>query len=179
MLEQRIQQQIFESADLLYQAADALARPVAEAVQALVGSLTGGGKLLVSGEPLASHFASLCVNGFERDRPPLAAMALPAGESMAAVRALGQPGDVLLLLVASDDAEPACRAVIEAAHEKEMLVVAIAGPRPAWQDALSETDVCILAPFERVPRRTELQLLMLHMLADAVDLQLMGELDPI
>ena len=34
MLEQRIQQQFFESADLKYQSAETLARPVAEAAQA-------------------------------------------------------------------------------------------------------------------------------------------------
>jgi len=49
MLEQRIQQQFFDSADLKYQAAEALARPIAEAVQAVLGCITGGGKVLVCG----------------------------------------------------------------------------------------------------------------------------------
>lgn len=177
MIEQRIQQQFFESADLLYQAAEALARPLADAAQTLLGSLTGGGKLLVTGGPLAVHFVALCVQGFERERPPLAALALPADGAAAPIRALGQPGDVLLLI--ESDAPPAVwRAAVEAAHEKELTVVALSGPQPAWRDALSETDVLIAAPHERAPRKTELQLLMLHTLADAVDLQLMGELDP-
>ncbi|MBF6857772.1 phosphoheptose isomerase, partial [Acinetobacter baumannii] len=46
MLEQRIQQQFFESADLKYQAAEALARPIADAVHAIIGCLTAGGKVL-------------------------------------------------------------------------------------------------------------------------------------
>ena len=36
MLEQRIQQQFFEGADLQYQTAEALARPIAEAANAMV-----------------------------------------------------------------------------------------------------------------------------------------------
>ena len=49
MLEQRIQQQFFESADLKYQSAEVLSRPIADAVGALVGCITAGGKVLVCG----------------------------------------------------------------------------------------------------------------------------------
>ena len=45
MLEQRIQQQFFESADLISQSADALSRPIAQAVAALLGCITAGGKV--------------------------------------------------------------------------------------------------------------------------------------
>jgi len=99
MLEQRIQQQFFESADLKYQSAETLARPVAEAAQALLGAITGGGKVLVfaagAASSLAPHFAQLLVGRYERERPPLAALALGA-QAAQQVRALGLPGDVLL-----------------------------------------------------------------------------------
>ena len=49
MLEQRIQQQFFDSADLKYQCAEALAKPIAEAVAALMGCITAGGKVLACG----------------------------------------------------------------------------------------------------------------------------------
>jgi len=75
MLEQRIQQQFFDSADLLYQVAEPLARPLADALAAIVGSITSGGKLLLAGSALAPHAAALFVEGFERERPPLAALA--------------------------------------------------------------------------------------------------------
>ena len=42
MLEQRIQQQFFDSADLKYQSAEVLARHLAEAASALYGAITGG-----------------------------------------------------------------------------------------------------------------------------------------
>lgn len=177
MLEQRIQQQFFESADLLYQAAETLARPLADAAQTLLGCLTAGGKLLVGGGQAAQSFAALCVAGFERERPPLAALALPAGPFALGVRALGLPGDVLLLI---DDGAGGADAgeAVAAAHDKEMTVVALAGADPPFRKALTETDVLIAVPHERAARVRELQLLALHALADAVDLQLMGERDP-
>lgn len=175
MLEQRIQQQFFDSADLLYQVAEPLARPLADALQAIVGSITSGGKLLIAGSALAPHAAALFVEGFERERPPLAAVAL-AGDPTP-LRALGLPGDVLLLL---DDrlTEAAALAWVEAAHGKDMSVVALTGAAPGWRTALAETDVLVAVPHERASRVRELHLLMLHALADALDLQLMGEQDP-
>ena len=69
MLEQRIQQQFFESADLQYQAAEVLARPIAEATAALLAALTGGGKVMVcgsgAGAALAPHLARLFAGRFE------------------------------------------------------------------------------------------------------------------
>jgi D-sedoheptulose 7-phosphate isomerase len=178
MLEARLQQQFFESADLLYQAAEPLSRPVGEAVQALMGSLTGGGKLLVAGGPLAGHFARLCVDGFERARPPLAAIALAADEVARGIAALGLPGDSLLLV---DDGLPAPLAaeVVAAAHDKDMVVVGLSGHAPGWRDTLTETDVLIAVPHERPARVRELQLMVLHALAEGVDLQLLGELDAV
>ena len=83
MLEQRIQQHFIDAADLQYQAAQALAAPIAAAVQAVVACLTGGGKVLACGlgasAAAAQQFAALCVAGFERERPELAALALVRG----------------------------------------------------------------------------------------------------
>jgi D-sedoheptulose 7-phosphate isomerase len=80
MLEQRIQQQFFDAADLNYRSAESLARPIAEASQAIVGVLTAGGKLLVCGIGSAAALASLCaaqlMGRFERERPGLAVIAL-------------------------------------------------------------------------------------------------------
>ena len=63
MLEQRIQQQFFESADLQYQTAESLARPIADAAQALIGCVTaGGGGWLVTqptSQPAAKRISSL------------------------------------------------------------------------------------------------------------------------
>jgi D-sedoheptulose 7-phosphate isomerase len=180
MLEQRIQQQFFESADLLSQTADPLSRPIAQAAQALVGCITAGGKVLFVGAALARHAAALLVGRFERERPPLAALALgSAGEPvLAQLQALGAPGDVLVALGAAPDAVAALVPCVRAAKDKDMIVVALTGLDAAGLDkVLAETDVHIAVPHERAARVREVQLLTLHCLADAVDLQLMGEQD--
>jgi D-sedoheptulose 7-phosphate isomerase len=179
MLEQRITQQFFDSADLQYRSAELLARPIADAAAALQSAFTSGGKVLVCGSgagvPLARHLARLFTGRFERERPPLAALALgrePAQE----VRALGLPGDVLLYI---DDGEGHSSKVISAAQGKDMTIVVLAGRgAAAFSELLTDTDVLVAVPHERGPRVAELQLLVLHCLCDAVDFQLMGDLEP-
>jgi D-sedoheptulose 7-phosphate isomerase len=193
MLEQRIQQQFFDSADLQYQSAESLTRPIADAVQALVACITAGGKLMVcgtgGGAALAEVFVAAFVGRFERERPGLAALTLPAPPTLAGVtgaeqvlarqvQALGMPGDLLLLVDAAADAA-ALVAAAQAARDKDMTVLALTGRGGgALGAALDETDVLIAVPHERAARVLETQLLVLHCLCDAVDLQLMGEQDP-
>lgn len=182
MLEQRIQQQFYEAADLYNLAAQDLARPLALAAELLAACITAGGKLIVagsqSGQTLAPLMAQALAGRFERERPPLAALALrdEAGASLAQqLSALGQPGDLLLLL---DGGGPA-HALLEAttaAHAAELsLVVLSSASRSVWHESLADTDLLLALPHERAARVTELQLLLLHALCDAVDLQLMGE----
>lgn len=179
MLEQRIQQQFFESADLLSQTAEALSKPIADASQTLLGCITAGGKVMLCGSGaaavLAQHGAASMVGRFERERPGLAALAV-AGEAQ--VQALGAPGDVLL---AFSVAAPATglSAVVQAAQGKDMTVIALTG-----RDArdllaqLGETDVHIAVPSDRAARILELQTVVLHCLCDALDMQLLGEQEP-
>ena len=174
MLEQRIQQQFFEGADLQYQIAEALARPIAEVVSAL----TAGGKLLLCGQGsgawLAQHGAALMVGRLERERPPLAALTvLPEPR---AIQALGLPGDLLLLVDPAAGDLDASMAAVRAAQGKDMTVVLLVGSSGAGlRETLAETDVLITVPHERASRVLEAQLLVLHALADAVDVQLMGD----
>jgi len=182
MLEQRIQQQFFESADLHNQAAEMLSRPVADAAEALLGSITAGGKLMIAGcdvgAALAPVMAAAFTGRFERERPPLAALAL--GRDLAStpgqqLLALGQPGDVLLAIDGGGLPDALLQAVA-AAHDKDMTVIVLTGAeQQIWRDRLAETDVLIAVPHERAARVAETHLLVLHCLCDAVDLQLMGE----
>lgn len=182
MLEPRIQQHFYDSADLQYQNAETLVRPIADAAQALVGAFTAGGKLMICGSgggaALAVYAAAMLAGRFERERPALAALALAAEPSYALqLQALGQPGDVLLLIHAGGDAA-ALGAALDAAHEADMTVVALTAAGSALAERLGEIDVTLAVPHERAARVLETQLLALHALADAVDLQLMGEQDP-
>lgn len=194
MLEQRIEQQFIDSADLKYQVAQILSQPISAAVQALLACVTGGAKVLVCGNggcaALAQHFAASFVGRFERERPELAALALvadstgltgePNEQSFAAlfarqVRALGGSGDVLLAISVSGNCANLQQA-IDAAHEREMVVIGLSG-RGGGQMAqlLRDTDIHISVPHERSARILEIQMLALHCMCDAVDAQLLGE----
>jgi D-sedoheptulose 7-phosphate isomerase len=194
MLEQRIQQQFFDSADLKYAAAEILSRPIADAVSAVVGCITAGGKVLACGNggsaSDAQHFAAEFIGRFERERPGLAAIALTTDSSILTaigndydfnvifskqVQALGAPGDVLIAITTSGNSANVLAAVA-AAHAKEMTVIALTG-RGGGKMAgeLTETDVHICVPHERTARIQEVHILALHCLCDAVDLQLLGE----
>jgi D-sedoheptulose 7-phosphate isomerase len=183
MLEQRIQQHFIDSADLKYRAAEWLARPIADATAALLGTLTNGGKVMLAGSgagsALALHMARQMAGRFERDRPPLAALALALGhEAVLQVRALGLPGDVLLFI---DDGQGHSTPLISAAQAKDMTIVVVAGRgAQAFDELLTEADVLVAMPQEAVlrdARVAEMQLLVVHCLCDAVDFQLMGEQD--
>ncbi len=181
MLEQRLQQQFFDCADLTYACAEALAKPVADAAHALVGSITSGGKVLSFGEGdcgwLARQVCTILLGRFERDRPSLAAMALPVDGSdlwLRQLEALGQPGDVLLAW-ATGEASHNLLSALASAHDKDMTVVVVSGRHTVLKDKLAETDVHIIVPHDRKARVQEVQCLILHSLCDAVDLQLLGE----
>ncbi|VTY32634.1 Phosphoheptose isomerase [Xylophilus ampelinus] len=200
MLEQRIQQHFIDSADLKYQGGPSLSKPLSQAVQALLACVTSGGKVLACGAGvsglLAAQFAAQFVGRFERERPALAALALPgiaddpAADTRAAadpqafarqLRALGEAGDVLLVLSPSGESAAVLSAVL-AAHERDMTVIALtggvgSGAGGAVGRALRETDVQICVPHERPLRVHEVHLTALHCLCDGVDAQLLGDPD--
>lgn len=194
MLEQRIEQNFIDSADLKYQSAQVLSKPIAESVQALLACVTSGGKVLVCGNggsaADAQHFAAEFVGRYERERPELAAIALTTDSSIITaiandydfsvifskqVRALGQAGDVLLAFTSSGNSPNVLKA-IEAAHEREMIVIGLSGMGGGKMNTvLRDTDIHICVPHERTARIQEVHLLALHCLCDGVDNQLLGE----
>jgi D-sedoheptulose 7-phosphate isomerase len=194
MLEQRIEQHFIDSADLKYQSAQVLSKPIAAAVQAILASVTSGGKVLACGNggsaADAQHFAAAFVGRYERERPELAAIALASNSAVLTaiadaddfslvfskqVRAFGSAGDVLLAISVSGNSGSVL-AAIEAAHEREMTVVALTGRSGGkMTHALRETDVHICVPHERTARIHEVHLLVLHCICDGVDTQLLGD----
>jgi D-sedoheptulose 7-phosphate isomerase len=194
MLEQRIQQHFIDSADLKYQTAQALGKPIADAVQAVLACVTSGGKILACGNGAsaadAQQFAAFCVAGFERERPELAAVALSANAALLTaaagngdlaqqfarqVRALGQAGDVLLVLCLSGN-DANVLAAVDAAHERDMTVIVASGRTGGvLATVLRETDVLMCVPHDRAARVREVHALVLNCLCDGVDAQLFGE----
>ncbi len=194
MLEQRIEQHFIDSADLKYQAAQVLSKPIASAIAAILACVTSGGKVLACGNggsaADAQHFAAEFVGRFERERPELGAIALTTDSSIITavandysfeqifakqVRALGQAGDVLLAITTSGNSGNVL-AAIEAAHEREMTVVALTGRGGGkMNQVLRETDVHICVPHDRTARVQEVHLLTIHCICDGVDALLLGD----
>jgi D-sedoheptulose 7-phosphate isomerase len=193
MLLQRIQQQFIDSADLKYQCAQSLAPVVEAAIGAVLACVTGGGKVLSCGNgpsaAAAQHFAASFVGRYDRERPELAAFSLSADAAVLTgiandfdaraifsrqVRALGQAGDVLLALSTSGNSANMV-AAIEAAHERDMSVVALTGARGGrLAQLLRDTDVHVCVPHELPARILEVHHLVLHCICDGVDAQLLG-----
>ncbi len=191
---ERIATHFQESAQTKLDAAELLAGPLTEAVEVMVNCLLSNGKILACGNggsaADAQHFAAELVGRFERERPELAAIALTTDSSTLTavandyayeqvfarqVRALGQPGDVLLAISTSGNS-PSVLAAIESAHERDMHVVALTG-RGGGQvgEQMRADDVHVCVPHERTARIQEVHILAIHCLCDGIDCMLMGE----
>ncbi len=188
MIESRIAAHFAESANLKLAAAQVLAAPLARASQVLVETLRAGGKILSCGNggsaADAQHFAAELVNRFERERPPLAAVALSTDTSSLTsiandyayqqvfskpLRAIGRRGDALLAISTSGNSANVLEA-IAAAHELGIRVVALTGNGAGkMAAALRPEDVHLCVPHKRTARIQEVHLLCIHCLCDAID----------
>ena len=189
----RIAQQFTDSAHTKLSALEFMAEPIAHAIEAMTHSLMANGKILACGNggsaADAQHFAAELLNRFEMERPPLAAFALTTDSSTLTsiandydfsqvfskqVRALGQPGDVLLAISTSGNSPNVIEA-IHAAHEREMRVVALTGKGGGEMGALlGPDDIHLCVPADRTARIQEVHLLTLHCLCDGIDCLLLG-----
>ncbi|MNL17891.1 Phosphoheptose isomerase [compost metagenome] len=90
------------------------------------------------------------------------------------IRALGQPGDVLLAISTSGNSANIIQA-IQAAHDREMIVVAMTGrDGGGMASLLLPEDVEIRVPANVTARIQEVHLLAIHCLCDLIDSQLFG-----
>ncbi|WP_018228341.1 phosphoheptose isomerase [Methyloversatilis universalis] len=189
----RISEHFIDSAQTKLSSTEVLAAPIADAVEAMVESLMATGKILACGNggsaADAQHFAAELVGRYERERPELAAIALTVDSSILTaiandyafeqvfakqVRALGQPQDVLLAISTSGNSANVI-AAINAAHEREMRVVALTGRGGGRiTELMSDRDIHICVPAERTARIQEVHLLTLHCLCDGIDCMLLG-----
>ncbi|UAW98990.1 phosphoheptose isomerase [Halopseudomonas nanhaiensis] len=192
-MQHRIKQLFTDSIETKTRSMDVLGPSIEQASQVMVNSLLSEGKILCCGNGGSAgdsqHFSSELLNRFERERPSLPAIALTTDTSTLTsiandysfeqvfskqIRALGQPGDVLLAVSTSGNSANVLQA-IQAAHDRDMAVVALTGrDGGAMASLLLPEDVEIRVPARSTARIQEVHLLAIHCLCDLIDRQLFG-----
>jgi len=193
-LNDRIRQQFTDSAQTKLAAVDAMAAPIAAAVEAMVAAIRTGGKIMACGNGGSAadsqHFAAELLNRFEKERGPLPGLALTTDTSTLTsigndyryedvfskqVRGLGKKGDVLLAISTSGNSPNVIEA-IKAAHEIGVRVVALTGKGGGKMTALlAADDIHLCVPADRTARIQEVHLLTLHCLCDGIDALILGD----
>ncbi|MDP3976640.1 MAG: phosphoheptose isomerase [Pseudomonas sp.] len=192
-MQDRIRQLFLASIETKQQALEVLVPFIEQGSLAMAQALLSEGKILTCGNGGsagdAQHFSSELLNRFERERPSLPAIALTTDSSTITsiandysyneifskqIRALGQPGDVLLAISTSGNSANVIQA-IQAAHDREMTVVALTGrDGGGMASLLLPEDVEIRVPSKVTARIQEVHLLVIHCLCDLIDCQLFG-----
>lgn len=188
MMQKRIAAHFQDSIEAKQAALPVLVGPIHSAAEKMVASLQAGGKILTCGNGGsagdAQHFSSELLNRYERDRPPLAAIALTTDSSTLTsiandfsyeevfskqVFALGRPGDILLAFSTSGNSANVVAAIHEA-HKQGMTVVAMTGKDGgAMAPLFKAADVEIRVPSESTARIQEVHLVVIHALCDFID----------
>ncbi len=169
-----------------------LKSPIAKAAELIVQSLKTQGKILICGNggsaADAQHFSAELLNRFERERQGLAAIALTTDSSTLTsiandyeyekifsrqVSALGNKLDVLIAITTSGNSANIL-AAINAAHQKNMRVIALSGKDGGKLPAvLQNKDIEIRVPSQSTARIQEVHILVLHCLCDLIDQQIL------
>lgn len=193
-IEDRIREQFESSIKTKQTALAAMSQPIERAISVMVDSLRSGGKIMACGNGGSAadsqHFSAELLNRFERERAPLAAIALTTDTSTLTsiandyryeevfskqVRALGKKGDVLLGISTSGNS-PNVMEAIKVAHDIGITVVALTGKAGGkMAGLLRDTDVHLCVPAERTARIQEVHLLTIHCLCDGIDHSLLGD----
>lgn len=193
---QRVKNNFLESIQVKTDTVDELAPIIAKAAEAIANALLNDKKVLACGNggsaADAQHFSAEMLNRFEMERPGLPAVALTTDSSTLTsiandyqyaeiyskqIRALGREGDVLLAISTSGESHNIVHA-IDAAHDRNMIVIALTG-REGGQiaDLMNNDDFEIRVPTWSTARIQEVHIMVIHSLCDLIDLQLLGQDD--
>lgn len=172
-------------------AADETQEAIVKASELMIEAIRSGHKILSCGNGGSlcdsMHFAEEMTGRFRSDRPGYAAIAIADASHMSCVgndygyrdvfsryvRAVGQPGDVLLAITTSGTSANVIDAV-DVAHEKGMKVVGLTGK---FESHLAQkADVAIVTPAGRwADRVQELHIKTIHILIELVERTLAPE----
>ena len=187
-IELRIKNHFLDSIEAKTNALDELITPIKHAANCISRSLLNEGKILSCGNGGsagdAQHFSAELLNRFEIERPGLPAVALTTDSSTLTaiandykydqifskqIHALGTKRDVLLAISTSGNSPNIVEAV-QAAHEREMIVLCLTGKKGGkLAELLKGDDIEIRVPSDRTARIQEVHLLVIHCLCDIID----------
>ena len=187
-IELRIRNHFLDSIEVKTNALDELITPIKHAANCISQSLLNEGKILSCGNGGsagdAQHFSAELLNRFEIERPGLPAVALTTDSSTLTaiandyqydqifskqIHALGTNRDVLLAISTSGNSPNIVQAV-QAAHEREMMVLCLTGNKGGrLAELLRGDDIEIRVSSDRTARIQEVHLLVIHCLCDIID----------
>lgn len=190
---QRVKKVFAESIHVKSDTVDKLAPLIADAAHMMAGCLLNECKILCCGNggsaADAQHFSAEMLNRFELERPGLPAVALTTDSSTLTsiandyqfadifskqIRALGRPGDLLLAISTSGESHNVVHA-LDAAHDREMNVIALTGCEGGQiTDLIRSTDIELRVPSWSTARIQETHITILHSLCDLIDHALLG-----
>jgi len=154
----------------------------------LYASFEAGGKLMICGNggsaADAQHLSSELLNRYKRERRELPGITLTAdGSTLTSigndydysevfskqVKALGQPGDCLMVITTSGNSANILKAV-EAAHEKSLMVVALNGKSGGkLNQVLANDDINLVVKGDVTARIQEVHGLAIHCICELID----------
>jgi phosphoheptose isomerase len=189
----RIKHNFSESIQTKITAADTITEAISAAAERVVQCLLDGHKILSCGNGGsacdAMHFSGEMLNRFKSERPSLPAIALTADISTITsiandysyhevfakqLRALAQPGDLLLAISTSGNSINILN-TIKAAHDRGINVIALSGQDGGkMAELLKQGDIEIRVPSMDTARIQETHLLIIHCICDVIDYQLFG-----
>ena len=192
-IELRIRNHFLDSIETKRNALEELIIPIKHAANCISRSLLNEGKILSCGNGGsagdAQHFSAELLNRFEIERPGLPAVALTTDSSTLTaiandyeydqifskqILALGTNRDVLLAISTSGNSSNIVKAV-QAAHERNMIVLSLTGNKGGkLAKLLKGDDIEIRVPSDRTARIQEIHLLVIHCLCDIIDAILFG-----
>lgn len=194
-MEDRVKQLFEACIETKISNADSLSGLIAKAGSRLVQCLLNDGKILVCGNGGSAanglHFSTAMINHFEVERPSLPVIALTCDmaslTSMVSdnhsellfarqIHALGQEGDVLLVLSTSGNAGNLLNAV-NAANDRGMDTIALSGRDGGiLANHLGPEDIELRVVIDNASRIREIHLFILHCFCDLIDQSLFGQI---
>ena len=182
-MEQRIKDIIDESLEL-HQKVIEMAPIIKYAAEIMIDSVRSGNKIMFAGNggsaADAQHLAAELVNRFQRERHPLAGLALTTDTSIMTaisndysydevfakqVMALGRRGDVLVGISTSGNSGNIIKA-IKAAKEQDIRTVSLTGEGGLMKEI---SDCCLAVPSSCTPRIQECHILIGHILCEFIE----------